>query len=95
MRRAIFAIALSVSITLLLTAAAAFRDCPKSQMALGTTYAEIKIACPDIGVQAVDRIEPNIAVYYCPSQSALVLGSMGTGKVVGLMVVDYDPRAPQ
>lgn len=81
--------------SLVLTGAAFAPPECKPTMALGTTYDQIKVACPDIGSQAVDRIEPDVAVYYCPSQSALVLGSMRTGKVVGLMVISYDPRVPQ
>lgn len=75
---------------LVLTGATFAAEC-KPTMALGTTYEQIKVACPDIGVQAVDFIEPNVTVYYCRSQSALVLGDVKTGKVVGLMVIDYDP----
>lgn len=93
MRRGVIAIVLFLAIATVLTAASF--QCPAPQMALGTTYDQIKVACQDIGVQAVQRIEPDIAVYYCPSQSALVLGSMRTGKVVGLMVINYDPRVSE
>ncbi len=61
-------------------------DCPP-KMEIGQTYAQIKLACPDMASQSFDR-DPGTGttMYLCPSQHVVVVGSVRTGKVVALML---------
>lgn len=61
-------------------------DCPPA-LRIGATYAEQKLACPDLDAQAFDRDDIHRVVFYaCRSQRVVIVGSLETGKTVGLMV---------
>jgi hypothetical protein len=56
-------------------------------LAIGQTYKEAKVACPDLANRAFDRDDKSaVVLYLCPSQNVVVVGDLRTAKVVGLLM---------
>lgn len=73
-------------------AVAAYPNACPPKLEIGQTYAQIKAGpCPDIEPRAFDRRE-NVVSYFCPSLKVAVLGSVVTGKAIGFVQIDFDPR---
>jgi hypothetical protein len=78
-----------IAVYVLLAGILAFtRQNPCPPLQIGYTYAQIKEHCPDIGIQAVFKLDENRPVYFCPSQRLLVVGDIRTGKTVGILLYD-------